>query len=661
MKKLLLSICAIIISAAAWAESVTFDFDANYAKLFPTLKGTSSSSGDNKNDGDFTATTTATLGNFTFTVEPSTANNANRIWNSSPRLRIYSASFTIASKGEAIKYIKFNAGSNFNISSVSTGTLTDKEWTGSAQEIKFNVSKNTQISSVEISTEGGTVVLDNLYSVDFKSSQEGWTIDNKSMDEALSRVWYVSTSFGYCASGYLDSDEANHAAESWLISPAFDLTNATSAQVSFNHAANKFNGAVTDQLALYATTDGGTNWTKLTVDQWPTGTSWGFVTGTADIKAYQGKSPVQFAIAYKSTTASAGTYEISDFKIKGFGSASIYVDRTIPQITPETGTYDTDQTVTLVDPSGNGYTIYYTLNGTDPDESSLVYTAPFTVSTTTTVKAVLVDDDDNMSDVITSVITIDKPAEYTTIAQLLDNTTATSSSDAPTVCFKFTDLLVTGVNGSNVFVSDNTGTFLLYGASSSLSRGDKISGNIKGKLYAYNNLPEITVTDKWANITTTSTDNTVEPVKVDPATITKADASQFVQFKGVSYVSSETVSGKENYTFTDGTTSIVVRDNFSNLSKKGFTADKKYDLNVFVVPFKESIQYYAVRATDVTEATTVSQDVNGDGNADTQDVLQIYDYMQNSDSTTSPAEDVNGDGQVDTQDVLDVYDYIRIN
>lgn len=52
-------------------------------------------------------------------------------------------------------------------------------------------------------------------------------------------------------------------------------------------------------------------------------------------------------------------------------------------------------------------------------------------------------------------------------------------------------------------------------------------------------------------------------------------------------------------------------------------------------------------------------DVNGDGNVDTQDVLSIYDFMQNAGSTEGAVEDVNGDGNVDTQDVLVIYDYIQ--
>jgi len=51
------------------------------------------------------------------------------------------------------------------------------------------------------------------------------------------------------------------------------------------------------------------------------------------------------------------------------------------------------------------------------------------------------------------------------------------------------------------------------------------------------------------------------------------------------------------------------------------------------------------------------QDVNGDNKVDSQDVLQVYEYIQQTTSevTYSTFEDVNHDGLVDSQDVLNIY------
>ena len=61
-------------------------------------------------------------------------------------------------------------------------------------------------------------------------------------------------------------------------------------------------------------------------------------------------------------------------------------------------------------------------------------------------------------------------------------------------------------------------------------------------------------------------------------------------------------------------------------------------------------------------AAFASEDVNHDGAIDTQDVLAIYEFMQNySEGTTIGVEDVNQDGAVDTQDVLKVYEHMQDN
>ncbi|MBN2790282.1 MAG: right-handed parallel beta-helix repeat-containing protein [Candidatus Delongbacteria bacterium] len=58
----------------------------------------------------------------------------------------------------------------------------------------------------------------------------------------------------------------------------------------------------------------------------------------------------------------------------------------LPQFTPFAGIHDPDVTVTITSPTP-GATIYYTTDGTDPDESSNLYTTPIYLTTTTTLKA----------------------------------------------------------------------------------------------------------------------------------------------------------------------------------------------------------------------------------------------------------------------------------
>ncbi len=89
---------------------------------------------------------------------------------------------------------------------------------------------------------------------------------------------------------------------------------------------------------------------------------------------------------------------------------------TRPSITPVTGSYTTDQTVTITN-NYEGATVYYTTDGSEPSSTNGTAltstangaTATFTASTTTTVKAVAVAEVDGetvSSSVVTSVITI---------------------------------------------------------------------------------------------------------------------------------------------------------------------------------------------------------------------------------------------------------------
>lgn len=101
---------------------------------------------------------------------------------------------------------------------------------------------------------------------------------------------------------------------------------------------------------------------------------------------------------------------------------------------------------------------------------------------------------------------------------------------------------------------------------------------------------------------------------------------------------------------------LTVGDSIKVFQAEKITGNPKFDLpNVFVWDtshIKEGLLRIIGR-----------NDINNDGMVDTQDVLQIYDYMRTHDSgdATGVVEDANNDGVVDTQDVLQIYDNIRDN
>ncbi len=92
-----------------------------------------------------------------------------------------------------------------------------------------------------------------------------------------------------------------------------------------------------------------------------------------------------------------------------------------PRISLASGKYAGSQTVTLT--VGGDYTIYYTLDGSEPnDATSILYEGPITIDATTTLKAVAYDDEDNAGPIATAeyVFTTKKVFEYTKVTSLAE-------------------------------------------------------------------------------------------------------------------------------------------------------------------------------------------------------------------------------------------------
>lgn len=157
MKKILLSLVAVFATLSVSAETeVKFDFDANYASYFTTGEGVSS--GSNATyvaDGEFNEDQTVTVDGVTFFVKASAADAAtrNRVWASSPRLRLYNEYFTVSAPGHKITKIVFAANDKFSIST-EQGKLVDKEWAGEVESVQFSVAKNTQLKSITVTLDG---------------------------------------------------------------------------------------------------------------------------------------------------------------------------------------------------------------------------------------------------------------------------------------------------------------------------------------------------------------------------------------------------------------------------------------------------------------------------------------------------------------------------
>lgn len=111
------------------------------------------------------------------------------------------------------------------------------------------------------------------------------------------------------ASAYIGGTK--YASESWLVSPLVDLSQATTATLTFDHAHN-YAGTAEEEFTLWATETSADNWQQLTIDKY--GSGFKFTTATIDLSAYAGKT-IKFAFKYVSTTDAAGTWEIKNVKV----------------------------------------------------------------------------------------------------------------------------------------------------------------------------------------------------------------------------------------------------------------------------------------------------------------------------------------------------------
>lgn len=160
-----------------------------------------------------------------------------------------------------------------------------------------------------------------LWSEPFSAGQGAFTVENKTLPDGLSSVWsWYNANYGMKASGFNSSTSTKGVSEAWLVSPVLDLSQATDPVLTFEHTGRYF-GTVEDEATLAVKVDDG-EWTPVAITTYFEQTSsWTFVKNTLDLKAYEGRN-FQFALIYKSTEDAAGTWEVRNVAISGFGTVT---------------------------------------------------------------------------------------------------------------------------------------------------------------------------------------------------------------------------------------------------------------------------------------------------------------------------------------------------
>lgn len=305
------------------------------------IKGISTEGEFNLADGTLTATagtnnkdvamyidaqgTTATA---TAIILPTAASTDQTSLNLTFNLNGQSFTHTIsdASIFEKGTNVSFNANLSINNGKpvVTVGNATINNWTekpGSDINVDFDGEGQPQPG-------GETVILDES----FATGQGAFTIEDKKLPEGGTYVWKHAT---YKDDNYMKASafiESAKESESWLVSPAIDLSKATTATLTFDHT-HKFAGTPSEELTLWVTETSAENWQQLTIDKYGTNNDYTFVTPSIDLSAYAGKT-IKFAFKYISTNSAAGTWEIKNVKVVANGEGGGTVD---PEPEPEPG------------------------------------------------------------------------------------------------------------------------------------------------------------------------------------------------------------------------------------------------------------------------------------------------------------------------------------
>lgn len=376
---------------------------------------------------------------FTVTLAKAEATNAPIINGKLNDARVYAkGTVNVVTKGENMTQIvfglsaqgvkrltKITASVGEVVESADSKTVT---WTGAAKDVTFTVGEKADFGTKP--TKAGQLCFDNItvvaggtvtpspepnpdpqpqpdekatiFSELFNVGQGDFTIDNKVMNEPLTYVWSFDEKRSLIkASAFVGGQKL--AAESWLVSPVIDLTQAKETELSFNETGNFFGGLDNFKAActLKVKEEGG-EWTDLAYNVAADGQSWTSGIATANLAAYDGKK-IQLAFAYTSNTEFAGTWQIKELYVKAkTDKAPVVIEA--PVFTPKQGTYMDKVSVSIA--AAEGLKVYYTLDGSEPTTASTLYEAAFDLTETTTVMAIAVDAEGNASPVAKAMYTI---------------------------------------------------------------------------------------------------------------------------------------------------------------------------------------------------------------------------------------------------------------
>lgn len=265
------------------------------------------------------------------------------------------------------------------------------------------------------------------------------------------------------------------------------------------------------------------------------------------------------------------------------------------------GNTDFTESATVTITAAEGATIYYTTNGQDPDQrEGTKYTAPFTISETTTVKAIAYKGDLESS-IATQEFTkkeIKAASDIAAFNNLADKDETVLTLNDAKVLYSWTSL-----NGNNsTYIRDASGALCLYNAGLDLTAGQILNGTVNITRSSYNGTIQGAKNDKTSKTTFTVTDgeapiaNTIKPA--DAA----SHVSDLVQFTNVNIV-----NNSNRFYIVDGDNKVQVYNGF-HISGYTVAAAENVDVKGILVKYQTTYEVYPIEVPVATGITEIKAD-----------------------------------------------------
>ena len=663
--------------STTFAQKVTFDFDTDANDLFG-IEGSSSGSGATYDaSGEFNEDKTATVDGVSVTVTASEADatTRNRIWKTSPRLRLYNGTVTVSAPGhkitEMVFTVNWNSGKkalNFNATAdngaITLGDVDNQTatWAGESETVVFTIASNSQIKKLEVTLDGeatpAVLTIEGEDNFTDKTTvtitgtvddgQVFYTLDGTtpSMDANLYTAPFEITETTTVKAIEYDADDEQigEIVEKTFTKKEIEYVVANNI-AEFNALANNTenvklilkDAVVLGKASSYVIVNDGTAGTELynfSIEAEQGYKLNGSVTGNR--AEYNGVIEMAGTTAGSDFTITEGTIEAQEVAVAALADAEVF------------GGFYKLTNVEIISEDNKFYFV-------DGDTKFQVYDQfrpGFTLAAGTfNVKGIVGIYKTNKQFWPTAIDT-DQPVETVEVANIAEFLDLAEGTEAK---LTLTDAKVlyswTSNNGNNsTYVRDATGAICFNRTALGLETNEDVNGFVYVLRSSYNKLPQANVSAANETNAENLTHEAGDPAEAKVIAVTEAAdyLNDLVSLNDVAV----TVDGTKYYA-TVGEDKVQIYngfhlDDFNDLS--AFVSEEQnYNVKGIMVVYNTTYEIYPIEITPVEQGNPY--DLNNDGKVSTADIQVIINEMKKGESDQNKDYDLNGDGKISTADI----------